>query len=265
MPASAPIPSTQIQLFGSLLLFGAIAPVMVLAWLVGRALGLARPAIGSLILVSGFGGTSTLGFAIIQHVFDDDQQMMADAVVMSQFGNLLPALTIGVAVAILFGQDRTESVTIRSALYPLLTSPIFAATVLGIVVGLFDLPTTSWPLSLLYQYLGFASDTLSGLVAFAIGLMLRPIPYRAMAFLIAAAALLKLVVEPLIGWSMTLLVDIPDMEKKLLILDTALPTGTVAAVIAARYGCDGPIASALVVATLVISLVLLPVTIFVAL
>ncbi|MEM9105015.1 MAG: AEC family transporter [Pseudomonadota bacterium] len=255
-------PVTEIQLYGALLLFSAIAPVMIAAWLIGRAMRLDRPTLGSLILVSGFGGTGTLGFAIIQHVFGNDQQMMADAVVMGQFGNLLPALTIGVGVSIVFGRGRDEPATLRSALGPMVASPIFVATVLGIAASFLDLKTHVWPLSLVYEYLHIASATLSVFVAFAIGLMLKPIAYRAMAMLIIVAVALKLVIEPLIGWSMTLLVALPDMERQLLILDTALPTGTIAAVVAARYGCNGAIASALVVATLIISLILLPATIF---
>ncbi|MEM6461192.1 MAG: AEC family transporter [Pseudomonadota bacterium] len=255
-------PVTGIQLMGALLLFGAIAPIMIIAWLIGRTVGLERPALGSLIMVSGFGGTGTLGFAIVQHVFGDDQQMMADAVVMGQFGNLLPALTVGVAVSIVFGRGSEAPVTVRSTLGPMVSSPIFAATVLGIAASFLELKTTLWPLSLIYEYLHIASATLSVFVAFAIGLMLKPIPYRAIALLTAVAVVLKLIVEPVIGWSMTLLVALPDMERQLLILDTALPTGTIAAVVASRYGCDGAIASALVVATLIVSLVLLPATIF---
>ena len=65
-------PVTRVQLHGALLLFAAIAPVMIAAWLIGRAMKLDSRALGSLIRVSGFGGTGTLGFAIIQHVFGDD-------------------------------------------------------------------------------------------------------------------------------------------------------------------------------------------------
>lgn len=255
---------THTQLLGALLLFSAVAPIMIMAWLIGRAAGMARPQLGSLIMVSGFGGTGTLGFALIQHVFGNDPQMMDDAVVMGQFGNLLPALTVGVAVCIWFGQDREETVTLRSAINPIITSPIFAATVLGIAASFIPFSRDFWLFKLFFDYLHIAGATLSVLVAFATGLMLRPIPYRQIALLIILAAGLKLAVEPLIGWAMTLVVGLPNLERELLILDTALPTGTIAAVIAARYGCDGAIASALVVATLIVSLILLPLTIYLA-
>ncbi|MEP3276560.1 MAG: AEC family transporter [Stappiaceae bacterium] len=255
---------TQVQMLGALLLFAAIAPVMVIAWLIGRAMELSRPALGSVVMVSGFGGTGTLGFALIQNVFGNDPQMLDDAVVMGQFGNLLPALTVGVAVSIYFGQDREEAITLKAALSPMFTSPLFAATVLGIAVSFFNIPMDFWPIKLFYEYLHIVGATLSVLVAFAIGLMLKPIGYREIAVLIALAAALKLLVEPMIGWAMTLPDDLPHMERQLLILDTALPTGTIAAVIAARYGCDAAIASGLVVATLVVSLVMLPATIYLA-
>ncbi len=44
-----------------------------------------------------------------------------------------------------------------------------------------------------------------------------------------------------------------------------MPSGALAAVLAARYGCDGAIASTLVIATYVLSLVALPLILLVVL
>jgi predicted permease len=41
-----------------------------------------------------------------------------------------------------------------------------------------------------------------------------------------------------------------------------MPSGAIAAVVAGRYGCDGALASALVIATYLVSLVTIPLMIF---
>jgi predicted permease len=48
------------------------------------------------------------------------------------------------------------------------------------------------------------------------------------------------------------------LEQQILFLEAAIPSGAIAAVLASRYGCDGPLAAALVVATYLISLVTIP-------
>lgn len=45
---------------------------------------------------------------------------------------------------------------------------------------------------------------------------------------------------------------------EILLIEAAMPSGTVAAVLADRYGCDGSIASALVIATYGLSLLTIP-------
>ena len=52
--------------------------------------------------------------------------------------------------------------------------------------------------------------------------------------------------------------SVTTFEQQILILETAMPSGTIAAVIAARYGCDGTVAANLVLATYALSLLTLP-------
>ena len=128
-----------------------------------------------------------------------------------------------------------------------------------------SLPQDALVVRLLYRVLDTIGDTLIVLVAVTIALMLKPIEVRTIVPLLGIVAGLKLLVEPaLAGWG-AMYFGIPDLEREVLVLETAMPAGTVSAVIAARFGCDGAIASTLVVATYLLSLVTLPLMFFVTL
>ena len=251
-------PFTLSKLLPALLLFGSIAVVMLIAWLVGRAMGLTRPVLGSVILVSGVGSSSTLGYALIRRIFHDDPQVMTSVVAMGEFGVVLPLFTFGVALAIFFGREDTAQQNLWAASKPFFTSPIFYALVLGVGVSMVGIPQEHRAVRLLNDFLSLASDSLSFLVAFTIGLMLKPVAYRQIAPLIALVAGLKLIVEPLIAGGLAVVLALPPITRELLILEAAMPSGTLAAVLAARYGCDGAVASAVLMATYILSLVLLP-------
>jgi malate permease and related proteins len=246
------------KLLPALLLFGSIAAVMLAAWLVGRAMRLERPVLGSVILVAGAGSSSTLGYSLVHHVFGDNAQVMSKVVAMGEVGVVLPLFSFGVAIAVYFGRDRGETVSLWAASKPFFTSPIFFAIVLGLAASYVDIPREHWTTRLLDGFLAAAGDSLDLLVAFTIGLMLRPIEYRKIAALIAIGAGLKLIVEPSVALATALFLGIPALDRELLVLEAAMPSGTLAAVLAARYGCDGAAASAILVATYALSLLALP-------
>jgi len=246
------------KLFPALLLFCAIAVVMLVAWLIGRALKLDRPVLGSVILVSGVGSTSTLGYALIHHIFGDNTEVMSQVVIMGEFGVVLPLFIFGVAIAIYFGEDETDGSGLWTAAKSFSTSPIFISMALGLAVSSLDLRQDHWTIQLLNDFLAVASDSLALLVAFTIGLMLRPIAYRKIVTLIVLVALLKLILEPLIAGSIALALGVSDLQRELLVVEAAMPSGALAAVLAARYGCDAAVASALLMATYILSLLALP-------
>lgn len=252
------------KLLPALLLFGSIAAVMLAAWLIGRTMRLDRPVLGSVILVAGVGSSSTLGYSLIHHVFGDNPAVMSEVVIMGELGVVLPLFSFGVAIAMYFGGDKAEKVSLWAASRPFFASPIFVALVLGLAVSMIGIPQAHWATRLLNAFLAVAGDSLSLLVAFTIGLMLRPVAYRKMATLIALVAVLKLIVEPLIAGSIALALGVPELERELLVLEAAMPSGALAAVLAARYGCDGAVASTLLIATYILGLLTLPMIVFIS-
>jgi len=242
----------------ALVLFVSIALVMTVAWLVGRWMQLDRPVLGSVILVSGVGSTSTLGYSLLQNIYGDNTEIMSQLVVMGEIGVVLPLFTVGVAIASYFGESPEDGPRIGDALKSFVRSPIFVAFLMGILASAIGLPQDSKVVVLLNDFLGIASASLTFLVAFTIGLMLQPIAFRQLAGLFVLVCVLKLILEPLVAGGIAVALGLPDFQKDILVVEAAMPSGALAAVIAARYGCDAAIASALLIATFVVSLIAVP-------
>jgi predicted permease len=225
-----------------------------LAWVAGRLLGLKAGRLGAFIMVASFGSSSTLGYALISQAFPNDP--VAQAIVISELGVGLFLFTLGVAVAMYFGQGKKGS--FASGLRSFVKTPIIISLILGLVFSLLRLPLTNPVFDIPLRVLDVIGGSLAIFVAFAIALMLRPISVRELGLLIVAAALIKLIAKPLIVFSMARVEDFPLTLMEILLVETAMPSGTVAAVLADRYGCDGSIASALVIATYALSLATIP-------
>lgn len=229
---------------------------MLLGWLAGRILGLEAGQLGAFILVASFGSSSTLGYALISQAFPNDPTALAEAVIISELGVGILIFTVGVAVAIYFGQGEGGSFT--SGLSTFLKTPIFISLVLGLAFSILQPPLKSPIFDIPFRMLDILSGSLTIFVAFTIALMLKRIPLSKLSYLIVAAALIKLIAKPLIAFAMAQTEALPMTLTEILLIETAMPSGTVAAVLAERYGCDGSIASALVIATYGLSLVTIP-------
>ena len=250
------------RLLPALAMFLTMAVIMVAAWLIGIAMKLSKPVLGSVMLVAGVGSSSTLGYSIVRNIFDNDHHIMNLVVTLGEFGVILPLFTFGVMIAAYFGsQEQSGLAAVRGAFSQFVRSPVFVATILGIAVSHLPFNRNEWVIVTFYELLEVIADSLHVLVAFAIGMMLRPIAFRLLFPLIVLVAGLKLIAEPAFAWFLASVLDLSAAETDLLIIEAAMPSGTIAAVLAARYGCDGAVASSLVVATYLLSLVALPVVI----
>jgi hypothetical protein len=252
------VPFSAESLLPALLLMAATLAMLVPAWAIGKVLRLDRPVLGSLLLVASFGGSSTLGISLIRRVFGDKPVVMSDSVLMGEYGVILPVFTLGVAIALYYGRRDDQNGNLWEACKPFFLSPIFLALVFGTIASLIGWPEDQAVIQLIDSLLVVSGRSLIVLVGFSIGLSLKPLAYRELTTLIAIVIVLKLIVEPLVAWLLALSFELPHLQQELLVLQAAMPSGAISAVIAARYGCDGAVASALVIATAILCLVSLP-------
>jgi predicted permease len=93
----------------ALIMFVAEISSLALAWVLGRSMKLSGPQQGAFMLVSGFGSSSLLGYALISQVFPENVQALTEAVVVSEIG-VGPALfTIGTMLAMYYGGQKIVS------------------------------------------------------------------------------------------------------------------------------------------------------------
>jgi len=228
------------------------------SWVVGRMLRLEHKQLGAFVLVCGFGSSSTLGYALIQQIYGANASALSDALVISEIGAGIPIFTLGVMIAMYFGRLSPEESGLKEAILPFFRSPIFISLVAGVAASLLHLPWQHFLLDITQRTFSIMGSSLTVLVTISIGLMLKRIHFKSVALLIVAVAALKLLLEPAVAGVASGFLRFPELEKQVLIIEAGMPSGTVAAVLAVRFGCDEATASTLVIGTYVLCLATIP-------
>ncbi len=227
-----------------------------LSYGIGRLLHLERRQLGAFMLVAAFGSSATLGYALISQVFPGNSGAVTDAVMISELGIGIPLFFAGVLVAMHFGNKGGGSAL--SSIRAYFTSPIFIALLAGCAASFFlnGVKNPVWEVVL--SIFSMISLSLVIFVAIGIALMLRWIPLRTIGLLAGITIVLSLIIQPLVALFLSGLIHLPDIETDILLLETAMPSGMIAAVLSDRYGCDGELASVLVIITYLFSVFTLP-------
>jgi len=246
------------KLLPAIIMFGTILIACSLGFAAGKILKMDRKSLGAFVLVSGWGSSSTLGYALIMQVFHNDPDAMQDALIISELGAGIPLFLLAIPFAMYFGRQHPDSKSVLASVAEFFRSPMFIALVLGIAFSFLKLPLNNGAVETVYNLLNIIGNSLEIFTAFAIGLMLQKIPIRHLLPPIAALFCINLIAEPLIALGSAHLFCLPQLEEEVLVIEAAMPAGAVAAVIAARYGCNGGLASALTIAMYILSLGTIP-------
>ncbi len=235
----------------ALLMVAAELISLVLAWAVGKKLGLENAQMGAFMLTSAFGSSSFLGYALISQVFPGNIDTITEAVIISEVG-LVPVLfTVGTMVAIYYGRSDLDSRGRLLASTSFFKSPLFFSLVAGVCWSMLQLPVEGALLTPIFHFLGVLSSANTFLVAMTVGVLLHFSGMRAIVWVVLFAILIKLILKPLIVWVPTLAMDLQDWQLQVLVLEAAMPSALLTVVFAKTYGCDAKLASKLIFATLV--------------
>jgi len=249
-------------LIAVLVMVAAVMCHLGLAYLIGRFLHLKRPQMAVFMIVAAFGSSSTLGYALITQIFSDNAGAVSDAVMISELGVGVPFCLIGVMIAMYFGGNKAGSAWSNFRSY--LVSPIFIAVISGCVASFFLAGVKNPVWDGILSILHIISLSLVIFVALGIALMLKWIPLKKIAVLASATIVLTLILQPLIALYISGFCNLSVIDTDILVLETAMPSGMLAAVLADRYGCDGELASFLVIVTYVFCIFTLPFIMFFA-
>ena len=246
------------RLLAALIMLSSIVISMYIAFVIGNILKLENNKLGAFILVAGFGSSSTLGYPLIKHIFHDNPAAIANAMLIGELGVCLPFFIIGVMIVLYYGRQNQADHKFTSTVLVFFKSPIFIFMVLGIICSIVGLPKDNAIINVILEIFTIIGNSMIIFVAISIGLMLKPINIKQCIPLIIIIVVIKLIVEPLLSLLGANLLGINEIQKQVLLIEAAMPSGAVASVIADRYGCDGTFATVIVIITYIVSLVSLP-------
>ncbi len=234
-----------------------VAPM--LGVLLLRAPGAPRPSQGAAGLVASFSNTAFLGVPFILALFPGGASAAPAAVIIDTVDTTILLLTLGAAVAGAMAGERAAATPRGPRIWPqklrtLLRQPMIVAVILGLglaATGVALPAALAEPLT----RIGQTTPTLAFLTT-GLGLDLRSL--RGLAAPLAGIAAIKLVVSPAIAGLVLLALGVRGEVADTAVLQAAMPTAVVSAIIAANAGCDARLASAAAVVTTLLSLLTLP-------
>jgi hypothetical protein len=235
----------------------ALLTALALAVVLLRALGAPRPAQGAAGMVAAFANTAFLGLPFVLAVFPGRPAPATAAVIIDTVDTTILLLTFGTAFAGAMArgrQPRALATRLRATARALATQPMLIAVAIGLTLaaaGVALPPALAAPLA----QVGRATPTLAFLTI-GLGLDLRSL--RGQAPALAGIAMIKLIVAPAIACLLLFALDVRGEIAHVSVLQAAMPTAVVAAIIAAAEGCDARLASAAAVVTTLLSLLTLP-------
>lgn len=255
---------TRHQIDAAIAMIGSELIVGVTAWAIGRYLiGFNRFALGAFILASTFGSTSMMGTALIQIVFPNNSEALSAGITVAQIGVGVPNNTIGVLIALWFGNHNTK-INLAQIFKTFILNPSVIAFIGGLLWSLFALPRTGFLLTIVFGALQFSGISLTFLVALLTGLTMKKMKRNDFGFPLFACATLLLVVQPIIAYELDAMTgNMESMTSILLLLLGAMPASPLVIAFSVRYGCDVDLAAKLVVSTCILSIVTLPVLAYV--
>jgi len=230
-----------------------------LAYLICRTLHFSDGITGSIVILAGFGSTSTIAYPIISQTFGAGSEAMANALIIGEFGSCIPFYTIGILILAYFGSKAgNRDYKAATILKSFMSTPVFFALVSGLIISqiqpISDLLTTGF----FNDFFAYFNNGFEILVAITIGLMLKPVRITEILPYLIITLPLSLILMPVLIFSGATLIGIPEITREILLIEASVPSGAIAAVMSERYGCDGTLSSMIVIISFLVSLVTLP-------
>jgi malate permease and related proteins len=232
---------------------------LVLGWFIARMFRLDAARTGAVVLATGFGSSSLLGYALINQVFPNNSDALTEAVIISELGVVPAFFTLGVMIAIYYGSTQTEPGERFRAALKFFKSPIFVSVAAGLLFSFLVGPIENPIFNRVLDGVDVVGSANTFIVALTVGLLLHFKGLKEVVGLALLVCLVKLVLKPVMLWLPTLPMDLMDWQVHVLILEASMPSAMLTAALCSSYGCDGKLASKLVFATTIVSIVTIPI------
>lgn len=232
----------------SLILLAGMAACMVLAHLLGRGLGLARPSLASFIQGAYRGNLAYVGLPVVLYALaaagQDTDRWRAIALLATV--PVIPAYNI-LAVVILANGSQQEPINLSrqggKLLLGVLSNPLIISCLAGLAYAYSGLPL---PL-LVDRSLSAVGQMALPLSLLAIGASLRLRAIREGGMPALFSSLIKVLVAPAVGYVLARWMGLASTGLQVALLYLAMPTAVMSYVMAESMGADGQLAGSIVV------------------
>ena len=233
-----PVASMWLVFLGAWLLFA----------LIGHYRGWSRGRIGALVLVSGLGNTSFMGYPMIEAL--RGKEGLSLAVIGDQVGTFVALAVGGVAVtAVYAGRKLMPAEVLRR----ILLFPSFLALVGGLVAGAFG----GWP-DAVHLVLERVGASLTPLALFSVGLQFRLHLGRSQLGALGLSLGWKMLVAPLLCYLIGIATGVGGLVLTVGVLQAAMAPMISAAILAEQYELEPTLANTVLGAGILLSLVTVP-------
>jgi hypothetical protein len=236
---------------GGLFIFALIlmATITGLAWLVSQSAGMDRLTASAFVLSAAVFNGINYGVPVNEFAFG--KPGLERAIILGVLSGIY-ANTVGIFIA------SSGKVSVGKALQNVLTVPMPYAAVLGLLINL-----TQTPVPLLVnritQVLGTAAIPLMLLI---LGIQLARTQLRGQWRVVIGASMMRLLGGAAIGFLLTWGMALDGVTRQTAIVEAAMPTAVVAGVLATEFESDAHLVSSIIVFSTLLSLVTLPVVIY---
>jgi len=222
------------------------AAVLVMAWIVARALKLPRRIAGGFMIAAALGNTGYIGYPITQAVLGSAR--LPEAIFYDVFGTVGALVFVGLLVAQHYGDNEEARV---NPLRELLTFPAVIALALALVLRPVPIP------NLVSDGLTLLANMVSPLIMLSVGLSLRFRTLGRSAAVLGLLGGLRLLVAPAIALGVGTAVLGQGAALQVAVLEAGMPSMMLTLVVGERFGLDTDfIASAIFITTAVSALTL---------
>lgn len=215
------------------------AAVLGVSYLCARALRLPAPQAGGFLLAASLGNTGYLGYPLTAALLG--AAAVPAAVFYDVFGTVFALVLVGLPIAARFGAGDNGRVNI---LRELVTFPGVIALALALALHGVTIPD---PVS---DWLGLLGSMVAPLIMLSVGISLRPRAVASRVRELAAVAMLRLVLAPVIAVAAASVFVAEPEVARVAVLEASMPAMMLTLAVGERYGLDTDfIASAIFVTT----------------
>jgi len=230
--------------------------MILIAWFISARLKFSREKQGAIIFCSAFGSSTFLGYPLITQMFPDKPEALTEAVLISEIGVGYPIFILGPILASYFGSRESDKKAILSASFGFFKSPVFVALIAGLLWGAFKLPTENNEFTApLFQLGNVLASALTPVAILSVGLIFKFPSIKTIIIPLVIVVLLKLLIKPIAGGYLASMLGFPELWRDVVIILAAMPSAILGVVFLKRYGGDASLASALLLAASIISIV----------